>query len=500
MKLFQQMLVAPAALGLMAPMAVTAAELNINEVSSYDAASVEAQSFSDVHPSDWAFKALTELADRHGCAVATPNGSISRYEAAALLNKCLSNVSQVNEQEKLLLNEFGPEIAVLKGRVDGLEARIGEFEAGQFSSTTTMSGKAAFFIGSVDQDVSSGDKNDATTMNYSYQLNMNTSFTGDDLLYTRIKTGNTTKNSDPFATASNGTYLSANKEGDDTLKVDKIWYQFPVGDNLKFWVGPKVENYYMLASAPSIYKPVMKQFALGGNGTVYGSSTQPGFGAAWIQSTDDPSDGRFAISIAYTNDGGDDSEKDNGLFGDGQHSKSLVKVEYGTPKWQASVAVANTNAGDGIAAWTDGYYATNDVTHRTPGSDETAIGFRGYYRPDETGLIPEISAGIDTSTIDGSAGGMVTETLGWMVGLGWKDLFVDGNKAGVAFGQRVHGTEFKGGGAPSDHAEDTFSWEAYYTFQVTDGVSVTPALFGNNEPSVSGLDNNGVVVLTEFKF
>ena len=57
MKLFQQLLVAPAALGLMAPMAATAAELNINDVSTYSETGVASQSisnFSDVHPSDWA--------------------------------------------------------------------------------------------------------------------------------------------------------------------------------------------------------------------------------------------------------------------------------------------------------------------------------------------------------------------------------------------------------------------------------------------------------------
>jgi len=501
MKLFQQMLVAPAALGLMAPMAVTATELNINGVSDYSAASVESQTFSDVHPSDWAFKALTDLADRHGCAVATPSGSISRYEAASLLNKCLGDVAQITEEERLLLSEFGPEIAVLKGRVDGLEARIGEFEAGAFSSTTTMSGVASFVVGSVDMD---NDTSDSTTMNYTYQLNMNTSFSGDDLLYTRIKTGNF--NDSNFGSSTQGTYLAATDKGLSTdegkayLRVDKIWYQFPVGDNFTFWVGPAIENYYMLASAPSIYKPVGKQFALGGNGTVYGSSTQAGFGAAWTQSVDDPSDGRFAISYAYTNKGGEESSTSQGLFGDKDTSKWLTKLEYGTPKWQASFAIAQTHAGDGVAAWSDGYYATAKGKTRSTGADETAMGLRGYWRPDDVGFVPEIQVGVDVSSIDDQAAnsGNATSTMGWMVGLGWPDLFTDGNRGGVAFGQRVHGTEFEGVG--SDAADDTFSWEAYYTFQITDGISITPTLFGNQEPSTDSKDNNGALVLTEFRF
>ena len=125
MKLFQQLLVAPAALGLMAPLAANAAELNINGVSDYAASSEQVTSisqFSDVRPTDWAYQALTELAERHDCATATPSGSMTRYEAAALLNACLDNVVEVTEDVRRLLNEFGPELAVLKGPLRGIEA------------------------------------------------------------------------------------------------------------------------------------------------------------------------------------------------------------------------------------------------------------------------------------------------------------------------------------------------------------------------------------------
>ena len=117
MKLFQQLLVAPAALGLLAPMAANAAELNINGVSDYSASSEEVKgisNFSDVHPTDWAYQALNNLAARHGCKVTSPTGSMTRYEAAALLNSCLSNVAQVNEEERRLISEFGPELADIK--------------------------------------------------------------------------------------------------------------------------------------------------------------------------------------------------------------------------------------------------------------------------------------------------------------------------------------------------------------------------------------------------
>ena len=57
---------------------------------------------------------------------------MTRFEAAALLNACLDRVTEVTDELRRLLKEFETELAILKGRVDGLEARVGELEATQF--------------------------------------------------------------------------------------------------------------------------------------------------------------------------------------------------------------------------------------------------------------------------------------------------------------------------------------------------------------------------------
>merc|ERR1712205_5059 len=154
MKLFQQLLVAPAALGLLATGA-NAAELNINGVSEYAAADqvTSVTQFSDVYPNDWAYQALSNLVETYGCVAGYPNGTyrgnraMTRFEAAALLNACLDSVTEVTDELKRLMKEFEKELAILKGRVDGLEARVGELEATQFSTTTKLKGQATFVIG-----------------------------------------------------------------------------------------------------------------------------------------------------------------------------------------------------------------------------------------------------------------------------------------------------------------------------------------------------------------
>ena len=191
MKLFQQLLVAPAALGLLAA-GVNAAELNIDGVSDYAASADQVTSvtqFSDVYPTDWAYQALAGLVETYGCVAGYPNGTfrgnhaMTRFEAAALLNACLDRVTEVTDELRRLMAEFETELAILKGRVDGLEAKVGELEATQFSTTTKLKGKADFIIGGISSD-DSVSKGEAVVFQYRYRLNLNTSFTGKDLLYT----------------------------------------------------------------------------------------------------------------------------------------------------------------------------------------------------------------------------------------------------------------------------------------------------------------------------
>ncbi|MFM7551090.1 MAG: iron uptake porin, partial [Cyanobacteriota bacterium] len=157
MKFFQQLLVAPAALGLLAPVAVSAAELNLDGVNQYASQEqvTSINQFSDVKPTDWAYQALSNLIERYGCVAGYPNGTykggqaMTRYEAAALLNACLDRITEVTDELKRLMKEFEKELAVLRGRVDGLEAKVGELEATQFSTTTKLRADTRWVLGAV---------------------------------------------------------------------------------------------------------------------------------------------------------------------------------------------------------------------------------------------------------------------------------------------------------------------------------------------------------------
>ena len=124
---------------------------------------------------------------------------------------------------------------------------------------------------------------------YVYQMNLNTSFTGDDNLYVRLKAGD---GWDGAFDNKPGTYHIEAKDTSDAFNVDKMWYTFPIGDKVTATFGPKIENYYMLAATPSVYKPgALKAFKLGGHGSAFGASTSTGGGLKY------EADNGFASSI-----------------------------------------------------------------------------------------------------------------------------------------------------------------------------------------------------------
>ena len=383
---------------------------------------------------------------------------------------------------KTFANEVGEELAILKGRVDGLEAQQHNLEAGSFSDTTTLDGKAVFTVGSFDTDDSGTTDDDTDDLYgkiqamYTYTMNLNTSFTGDDNLYVRIKSGNHSGGS--VLKGEENTYLSAGNSNSDTLKVDKIWYSTPVGERNTVWVGPKIENYYMHATTPSIYKPVLKAFTLGGNAAAYGASTSPGAGWAY------KADNGFAVSSNFTTKSGNST----GLLTDEGATSWATQVGYTKSNYSVSAILNQKYNG-----WKDTSYFTSDDGAARPGDgSSTNIGLRGWWRPAETGsATPSITVGFDTSETDATGN---SNTTAYFVGLNWQDIFNPDDRIGVAFGQ------------PQKHEDDPvdpFLYEVYYEYKVNDSVTVTPTVFGGSYNEASSdveADMFGYVVNTTFKF
>jgi len=481
MKLFQQLLVAPAALGLMAPIAATAAELNVNGVSQYSN-SGEVQSvsqFSDVYPTDWAYQALTNLAERHGCVASAPNGSMTRYEAAALLNKCLGNVAQVNEEEHRLLNEFGPELAVIKGRLDGLEARVGEFEAGVFSTTTKFGGETIFLLGGIDQGT--GGTNEAVTFNYHTVLGLETSFTGEDLLYHEIEAGNSGTNF-----TDNVALESAYGDGNN-LALSRAYYQFPIADAWTATIGAKVRQDDMLGVWPSEYPSdtVLDVLTYAGANSAYALAEGAGAGITYAKE-------KFSASLLFVSEEAATSTNATNVGGGG-----------GVLTSQGSDDVT------GQIAWVDNRFSLAAVYNVSDGGntlgtanaeDFTAWGLSGVYNVDsDSQFLPtSVSYGMGWKTPDrednpDTASNSIEDSETWTLGLMWNDAFIDGNNLGIGIGTAEGHREDSG-------YDDPLAYEVFYQMAVSDSITVTPALFTVQRDGEQNDDYVGGVVKTTFSF
>ena len=441
MKLFQQLLVASTALGLISPFAAQASDvINLDGMSSYERSKPKAKRFD----------------------------------------------------HKTFVNQVNEKLANNGSSLDNFKSTPALIEAGSFSDTTTLDSKLIFSVGALDYDASSLTNSEAIQAYYSYTMNLNTSFTGDDNLYVRIKTGNTL---DWMKTTTYGGYLSSAKGNGDSLKIDKIWYEFPIGERNTVWIGPKIENYYMHGTAPSIYKPVTKQFTLGGNGHAYGASTDTGIGWAY------KADNGFAVSsnIGTKSNtsckttahpcGTSGSYINTGFLTDESKTSWATQIGYTQPRYSAS-AIVNVKSN----GWSDSFFKAGDVNGDAEArSNMTSVGLRAWWRPEETGTAaPSISLGYDTTEYDTASSSQDTSSA-YFVGLNWVDVFQPDDKIGVALGQPTMNESLDG--------VSPFAWEVYYSFKPNDSITVTPAIFaGSDRDGTKNGDVTGAVIETTFNF
>merc|ERR1712159_738245 len=150
----------------------------------------------------------------------------------------------------------------------GLMAPVAANADTAFTSTTSLSGTAFFTVGSV-SDGGTSDNEEELYMQYAYGLDINSSFTGEDLFYAGIEAGNA---SGPLAS------MDSAVEGGDGLNVTSLFYAFPVGD-LAVTAGPLVDQDDVVAATISAYSD---DFRLGASPFPLNKDlTGPGVGVAY---------------------------------------------------------------------------------------------------------------------------------------------------------------------------------------------------------------------------
>ena len=436
MKLFQKLIAAPAIISMASGFAVNAAEINSTDLGDYSNSSnlVSLGDFKSdtLFPGDWAYDSLKDLTN----SPKFNGNSVTRLEAAAELNNLIAGGEGLMNGAAIgrLSDELGSELAIMKGRVDGLEARVNGIEAGAFSETTTMKGKAKFMIGGTD-----GVSDEAVSAAYFWEVDLNTSFTGEDNLNVEIETGNTPSSTDNFLAVTD-----FGKDSADKLKVSDINYTFPFG-GWSITVGDSLDASKQFTGACSYGNTVD---ALSDCGT--GNSIAVG--------------GDQTISAGY--------ELDNGFsFGlgisaeDGEKADKGMFTAEGEDIYALNVAYSGDNYGLALA------YADVDVA--------TYWGINASYSPDG---FPTISGGYEFGDPDTG-----NDTTQFAVGLS-SDL----GPGEITIGMGTNG-------AITDGAEELYAYDLSYTYKFNDGMSFTPFAF-IVEGANGGDDTTGIGAEIGFKF
>ena len=465
---------------------------------------------SDVRPTDWAFTALQSLVERYGCIAGYPDSTFrgrqatSRFEFAAGLNACLDKINEIISagladkvsKEDLatlqkLQEEFAAELATLRGRVDALDAKTAKLEAQQFSTTTKLSGEAIMSV-----QGARGNALAPTSTNVfvssRVRLDLNTSFTGSDLLKTRLEVGNgSTSIPTAFAavggtqanvgtianpSAPNSTNIGFGTYGQDytglgsTFTLGKLRYDFNLGD-ARISLGPVMHAYDHIDTnsfANNEAVDFASTFFINNPLMVLVNGQTGGAGAAF-----DWNVGKSAFSIrglylaAYGNQPTASAVApaiNRGLFGDTYQATAelefapkndagekpfAIKLQY----TNGAVNNTNVNAGGVNVEWKFakgvaifGRYGFGTLDNR--GVLTSASGF--------TSGFGATNAGTDTS--------LSPQT--WMAGFAFPDLFKEGAMAGIAVGQPF--IESKIGNATQTNLE------LFYNFPVTNNIRITP--------------------------
>ncbi|MCY7331272.1 MAG: iron uptake porin [Pseudanabaena sp. CAN_BIN31] len=481
---------------------------------------------SDVKPTDWAFTALQSLVERYGCIAGYPDRTFrgkqatTRFEFAAGLNACLDKINEIISagladkvsKEDLatlqkLQEEFAAELATLRGRVDALDAKVEKLEAQQFSTTTKLSGLAFFNVtgvsngnilrenvgplGGVPTRTTPLAPSSNVTMSGLVWLNLNTSFTGKDLLVTQLAVGN---GSSPYNNnVSSGFFNSTGVPFTDQTAgananqfvLRELSYAFPVSDKATLVVGPRV-NFYKYFDGNRFIYPWNTTFN-SINSTLL-SNAKRGAGAVFLT----PLGNQFDFKIGYlaeSNEFGDSGANaanptTGGLFG----GNNALTAEIGfkpVDAFKLRLLYSRTN----LARNADGTVGGVGFTPSLPG---TAFSLGGLNNGQSDVFVANFDwliakgfglfgrYGYGSTNLNKTLGGSTNVSMQtFQVGAAFPDLFKEGSQAMVSFAMPFRFSDpnnvlLSGNG---DGNSTQYDLEFSYIYPLTKNITLVPSAY-----------------------
>ncbi len=410
MKLFQKLIAAPAIISMASGFAVNAAEINSTDLSDYSNSSnlVSLGDFKSdtLFPGDWVYDSLSDLTN----SPKFNGNSVTRLEAAAELNNLIA----------------GGEGLMNGAAIDRLSDELGSELAAQMQ------------IGAASN---AGDTEESATFAYHYEIDFNTSFTGDDNLNVEVAAGN--------AAGTNTVQgITGFGESQDELKLEDVNYTFPLG-RWDVSVGDSMDLSKNFPNACQLETIVDAMDDCGAKNAV---------------------DAGGDVSVSLGTEFADGWEFGFGFSGDS--GTAGIGTNESTDGLGAAIGYSNDTYGI-----TFGYALADGGA--TADSDTTYYGATAYYSPEGMGTF---SGGVEVGIKEGSNKDTSQFKVGYATDLAEGTLE-------VGFGTN---------GAIEDGSNEVYAYEASYSFPINDGVSMTA--FGYIAEVDGSDDSSGVGLTTTFKF
>ncbi|MBD2571100.1 iron uptake porin [Anabaena lutea] len=483
--------------------------------------------FSDVQPTDWAFQALQSLVERYGCIAGYPNGTyrgnraLTRYEFAAGLNACLDRVNEliatatadlVTKQDlatlQRLQEEFSAELATLRGRVDALEARTAELEANQFSTTTKLQGEAIFAY--TDSSIA----NENGVFQDRVRLNLQSSFTGRDMLTTRLSAGNSTGLSLNTGGGAEGKQtFEVGSTGNNNVRLDKLTYEAPIGPAQVYIAASGGQH----SDYAAVNNPYFFDKTDGGNGALSTfASENPiyriGGGSGIALNVPFGQGGGIlkpsSLTVGYLASEANNPAAGSGLFDGNYAALGQLNFNVGNRIALAATYVHGYNGADS-ALFDSGLGLTQPGTTRglgivgtnqanslstTNASSSNSYGLSAAFRPSDK---LSISGFVSYHDVTGFGANDDYEAWSYGVGLALPDFGKKGNVLGIFGGAQPYSFNNNRAGA-----DTPYQVEGFYKYRVSDNISVTPGVIWVTSPGQSSNNDDAFIgtLRTTFTF
>ncbi|WP_392533473.1 iron uptake porin [Nostoc sp. C117] len=488
--------------------------------------------FSDVQPTDWAFQALQSLVERYGCIAGYPNATyrgnraLTRYEFAAGLNACLDRVNEliatatadlVRKQDlatlQRLQEEFSAELATLRGRVDAVEARTAELEAHQFSTTTKLVGEAIF----VATDIFGGNTGDAnnTVFQDRVRLDLQTSFTGKDILHTRLAAGNAQAfslrdNANGVLNSAEGTQtFQIGSSGNNGVNIDWLAYYVPIGPVQAYFAATGgIHSDYVATN-----NPYFEDYD-GGNGALSTFASESpiyriGGGAGAAFTIPFSSGGSFfkpsSLTVGYLASNANNPGVNQGLVDGNYAALGQLNFSIGDRLAIAATYVHGYHGagggnlfdlGGGLAS-ANRVVGTNQANTLSTlnASSSNSYGIEAAFRPSDK---LSISGFISYHDVTGFGVNDDYEAWSYGLGLALPDFGKKGNVLGIFAGAEPYSFNrpgFTGNDIP-------YHFEGFYKYRVSDNISITPGVIWLTSPGQTSGNDDAIIgtLRTTFTF